>query len=124
MDHSPGFLKLVESVRGSIPELGVEELKLMIEQAPPQPLILDVREESEWALGRIPLALPLSKGILERDIEKIVARLDEPIILYCGGGYRSILAAEQLQRMGYQKVWSVIGGFRAWQEAQYPIVRT
>ena len=83
-------------------------------------LLIDVREESEFAAGHIPGAIHVSKGVIERDIETVVPDLNTEILLYCGGGFRSALSADNLQRMGYQNVVSVDGGWRGWTEAQYP----
>ncbi|PYU94195.1 MAG: sulfurtransferase, partial [Acidobacteria bacterium] len=82
--------------------------------------LVDVREESEWARGRLPGALHLSKGVIERDIEKAIPDKSRPIVLYCGGGFRSALVADNLQKMGYTSVISMDGGWRAWTEAGYP----
>jgi rhodanese-related sulfurtransferase len=82
---------------------------------------VDVREESEWAKGRLPGAAYLGRGILERDIEKAIPDLGAEIILYCGGGYRSALAADNLQKMGYSRVFSLDGGWKAWNEAGFPV---
>src|SRR3982750_4678572 len=103
MKHSPGFLKIVDEARRSIRELSVADLKGMLDRREPFHLI-DVREEEEWQRGHIPTAVHLCKGIIERDIEAMLPDHAEPIVLYCGGGYRSALAAENLQRMGYTAV--------------------
>lgn len=85
--------------------------------------LVDVREESEWARGHLPGAIHLSKGIIERDIEKMIPSTSAPIVLYCGGGFRSALAADYLRKMGYVNVLSVDGGWRAWTGAGYPTER-
>ena len=115
MDHSPGFLKLAEDARSRVREVSVEEAHRKVEQG--RAKLIDVREESEWAAGHAPGAQHLGRGILERDIEKRIPEKDAEIILYCGGGYRSALSADALQRMGYTNVASMAGGWRAWQEA-------
>lgn len=116
MDHAPRFLKLVESVRPHITELTIDAL--LAERARGRrPLLLDVREDGEWAAGHIPSAQHLGKGVIERDIERLVPDLDADVVLYCGGGFRSALAADALQKMGYRRVSSLVGGFRAWRDA-------
>jgi len=121
MKHSPGFLRLVDDARKRVTEITIEDVHAMIERNVDVE-ILDVREESEWAAGHLPRAKHMGKGVIERDIEASVAR-DRPIVLYCGGGYRSALAADSIQKMGYTNVSSMDGGFRAWNEAGFPIVR-
>lgn len=116
MDHSPRFLRLVEEVRPRIQEITIEDYLDQV-AAGRRPLLLDVREDHEWAAGHIPTARHLGKGILERDIEKLVPDLDADLVLYCGGGFRSALATDALLRMGYRRVTSLAGGFRAWRDA-------
>jgi rhodanese-related sulfurtransferase len=120
MKHSPGFLRLVEQARRRIRELTLAEVKGMLDRSETFHLI-DVREESEWARGHLPGARHLCKGIIERDIETAVPDPDARIVLYCGGGFRSALAADTLQEMGYRNVASMDGGWRAWTQAGYPI---
>ena len=120
MQHSPRFLALVEAVRGQIAETDVHPIKRWQDEGRTFPLI-DVREESEWAQGHLPGASYLGKGIIERDIEARYPSPDTELFLYCGGGFRSILAADALQKMGYRHVVSVDGGFRGWSEAGYPV---
>jgi len=122
MKHAPRFLRLVEETRGMIQETDVETVKRRLDAGESFHLV-DVREESEWEAGRIPGAEYLGRGIIERDIENTIPDVDAPIVLYCGGGYRSALAAENLQRMGYVNVQSMDGGFRGWKEAGFPIER-
>jgi rhodanese-related sulfurtransferase len=122
MQHAPGFLKLVEDAKSRICETHVEEVKRRLDAKEPFTLI-DVREESEWVKGHLPSAVHMCKGIIERDIEKAVPDKATLIVLYCGGGYRSVLAAYNLQKMGYSNVISMDGGWRGWQEAGYPTVK-
>lgn len=118
--HSPRFLKIVEEVRPRIRECTVEDVRGRLEAGETFHLV-DVREESEFAAGHIPGAVHLGKGVIERDVESRFADPDTPLVLYCGGGYRSALAADNLQRMGYTNVISMDGGFRGWREAGLPI---
>ena len=118
--HAQRFLAIVEESRGHIQELSVEQVKQKLDAREPMRLI-DVREGEEYARGHVPGAESLCKGILERDIEKLVPDPETPVVLYCGGGFRSALAAENLQRMGYKKVWSMWGGWRGWTEAGFSI---
>ena len=118
--HSPRFLTLVEEARKRVPELSIEQVKEKLVRGESFRL-LDVREAEEYARGHLPGAESVCKGILERDIEERVPDLDTPIVLYCGGGFRSALAADNLQEMGYRKVASMWGGWRAWKEAGFPI---
>lgn len=118
--HSSKFLELVESARKQVKEFSVDEVKEKLDSGETLRLI-DVREGEEFARGRLPGAESLCKGIIERDIEKLAPDADTPLVLYCGGGYRSALAAENLQRMGYTNVASMWGGWRAWTEASYPV---
>ncbi len=120
MEHSEGFLKLAEEARKRIHEISVEAARERINAGEGARLI-DVREDHEWEAGHAAGAEHLSKGVIERDIERAVPDLGTELILYCGGGYRSALAAEALQRMGYYDVSSMAGGWRAWQEAGAPI---
>jgi rhodanese-related sulfurtransferase len=121
MEHSERFLRLVESAKAHVREVSVAEVKRRLDLGEPFELV-DVREESEWSAGRLPSARHLGKGILERDVEKAIPLLTTEIVLYCGGGYRSILAAEQLQKMGYSRVSSMVGGYRGWNEAGLPVL--
>ena len=117
--HSPGFLKIVDETRPRIKECTVQDVKQRLDRGETFHLI-DVREDHEWANGHLPKATHLGKGIIERDIERTVPDAGAEILLMCGGGFRSALAADALQRMGYTNVWSVAGGWRAWQEAGLP----
>ena len=120
--HAPRFLKLVESVRPTIQECTVEDVRQR-QQNGDSVLLIDVREDHEWAAGHLPGAIHLGKGIIERDIEARVPDVSTEMILYCGGGYRSALAAANLQDMGYTHVISMDGGYRGWTDAGHPIVR-
>ncbi len=117
--HSPRFLALVEEARQRVAELSVEQVKQKLDNGEKFRL-LDVREGEECTRGRLPGAASLCKGILERDVEEKVPGLETPIVLYCGGGFRSALAADNLQKMGYKNVASMWGGWRAWNEAGFP----
>ena len=120
MHHSEGFLKLVEEAKRRIREITVEETLERVNAGEGARLI-DVREDHEWEAGHAQGAEHLGKGIIERDIEQLVPEKSTELILYCGGGYRSALAAETLQRMGYYDVSSMAGGWKAWKEADAPV---
>lgn len=120
MKHSPGFLKIAEDARQAIQEVEPEVVRTKLERAETF-YFVDVREESEWAAGHLPQAIHLSKGIIERDIENRIPDLGSEIVLYCGGGYRSALAAKNLREMGYTKVSSMVGGYRGWIERDLPL---
>jgi rhodanese-related sulfurtransferase len=120
MQHSPRFLALVQDAKSRIEETTVDAVKARLD-AGERLLILDVREESEYAVDHVPGAIHLGKGILERDIEARVPDADAEIILYCGGGFRSALAADALQKMGYTRVISMDGGIRDWRTRGYPL---
>ena len=122
MKHSPGFLKLVDDAKRRVVETDVDEVKKMLARGD-RFVLIDVREESEFANGRLPGAVHLSKGLIERDIEAWLPDHNTPIVLYCGGGYRSALSADNIQRMGYTNVKSMDGGWRAWTEAGLPTER-
>jgi rhodanese-related sulfurtransferase len=120
MQHSPAFLRLVDEARARVREVDVATARARQDAGA---RLVDVREDGEWAAGHAAGAEHLGKGVIERDAE---ARLPDPhaeVILYCGGGFRSVLAAEALQRMGYTNVASMSGGWRAWQEAGAPVER-
>lgn len=119
MGHSPGFLKLVNDAKKNIRQTNVQEVKKQLD-AGEKIILVDVREESEWARGHLPGAVYLGKGIIERDIEQKIPDKNAPLVLYCGGGFRSALAAENLQKMGYTKVISMDGGWKGWLAAGYP----
>ena len=120
MKHSPGFLKIVDDAKTRIRETGIAEVKSQLDAGKEFHLV-DVREESEFGRGHLPGAIHLSKGVIERDIENKIADRSAAIVLYCGGGFRSALAADNLQKMGYTNVISMDGGWRAWTEAGYPV---
>jgi rhodanese-related sulfurtransferase len=115
MEHSPGFLKLVEDAKTRVREISVEETRAKSERGKAR--LIDVREESEWAAGHARGAEHLGKGVIERDIEKKIPDKSAEIILYCGGGFRSALSADAIQRMGYTNVRSMAGGWRAWEQS-------
>lgn len=119
MQHSPGFLKVVDEVRPRIREVALEEARRRL-AANPKAVLIDVREDGEWAAGHAVQAIHLGRGILERDIEKTIPDPETECILYCGGGYRSVLAAEMAQRMGYKNVASLVGGYKALAAADWP----
>jgi rhodanese-related sulfurtransferase len=118
--HSPRFLKLVQETRAQVCETTVDEIKARLDRGDRFHLI-DVREESEYARDHLPGAVHLGKGILERDIEERFPDTSAALVLYCGGGYRSALAADNLQKMGYTNVLSMDGGIRGWREKGYPL---
>jgi len=120
MDHSPGFLKIVNEAKGKIKQTTIDEIKKRMD-AGEKICLIDCREESEWAAGHIKGASYLGKGLVERDVEKIYPNKKDELIFYCGGGYRSALVCETLQRMGYQNPVSMDGGWRSWTEKNYPI---
>jgi rhodanese-related sulfurtransferase len=122
MTHSPEFLKLVNDAKSRIRETDIAGYEKMLAQGE-KVLLIDTREESEWAAGHATGALHLSKGIIERDIEARVPDKQTPMVLYCGGGFRSALAADNLQKMGYQNAISLQGGWRAWQQSGLPVER-
>ena len=118
--HPPRFLKIVDDAKTRVHETDVDAVKTRMDRGD-KFLIVDVREESEFAKDHLPGAIHLGKGIIERDIEARVPQLDTEMILYCGGGFRSALAADNLQKMGYTTVISMDGGIRDWREKRYPL---
>ena len=120
MKHSPGFLALVEEVKPRIRECGIAEVRARL-QAGERFAFVDVREDDEFAVDHARGARHIGRGVLERDIEALIPDKGAPIVLYCGGGFRSALAAESLQKMGYTQVVSMDGGMRAWREAGYDV---
>jgi rhodanese-related sulfurtransferase len=117
--HAPKFLALVNEAKQRVKETSVPDVKRRMD-AGEKFLLIDVREESEWARGHLPGAIHMGRGILERDIEQRVPDTATKLILYCGGGFRSALSADNLQKMGYTNVESMDGGWRGWLEAGYP----
>ncbi|HKS79968.1 MAG TPA: rhodanese-like domain-containing protein [Candidatus Acidoferrales bacterium] len=122
MQHDDGFLNIVRDAKRRIKEEDYRETKKRLD-AGEKVILVDTREDSEWARGHIPGAIHLGKGIIERDIEKAVPDKEATIILYCGGGFRSALAADNLQKMGYRNVISMDGGWRGWTESGFPTIR-
>ena len=120
MQHTPGFLRIVEAARARIRECTVADVKRRLDAGERFHLI-DVREHEEWTRGHLPGATHLCKGIIERDIESAIPEAGADIVLYCGGGFRSALAADNLQKMGYTNVTSMDGGIRVWREKGYPL---
>jgi rhodanese-related sulfurtransferase len=119
MQHSPQFLKLVNDAKTRVKETNVADVKRRM-AAGEKFLLVDVREDNEWAKGRLPGAVHMGRGVIERDIEKVVPETAAKLILYCGGGFRSALVADNLQKMGYTNVESMDGGWRGWNEAGLP----
>ena len=119
MQHNPGFLDLVNEARHKVREVTIEQTRERIARNPAAQLI-DVREDSEWMNGHAAGARHIGKGVIERDIEAQVPDKSTELILYCGGGYRSLLAADALQKMGYTNVTSMAGGWRAWRDMGAP----
>lgn len=120
MDHSPGFLKLVNQARPHVKELTVAQARERLAQDP-KVVLVDVREDREWENGHAAEAVHLGKGVLERDLEKTFPDRGTELIMYCGGGYRSVLTAEVARKMGYSNVFSLTGGYRAMKEADWPM---
>jgi rhodanese-related sulfurtransferase len=118
--HSPRFLELVQDARSRVPELTVDQVKTKLDRGE-QFHLVDVREESEWAKDHLPGAVHLGKGIIERDVEQRLPDTGAEIVLYCGGGFRSALAADNLQKMGYTRVFSMDGGIRDWRQKGFPL---
>lgn len=121
--HSPGFLALVEEAKKRVKEISAAELKHKLDNGEKFHLV-DVRESEEWVAGHLPRAQHFCKGIIERDIETAIPDPNAEIILYCGGGFRSALSADNLQKMGYKRVLSLAGGWRGWTEAGLPTEKT
>jgi rhodanese-related sulfurtransferase len=119
--HSPQFLKLVQDVKSRVKELTIDQVKAKKDRGEKFTMI-DVREESEWAMDHLPGAVYLGRGIIERDIETKFPDPKTELVLYCGGGFRSALAADNLQKMGYTNVYSMDGGIRGWREKGLPLV--
>jgi len=120
--HSPRFLKIVEDAKKRIHEVSIDHVKAKLDRGE-KFLLVDVREESEYAADHLPGAVHLGKGVIERDVEDRVPDQNTPMVLYCGGGFRSALAADNLQRMGYTQVLSMDGGIRGWREKGFPLTK-
>jgi rhodanese-related sulfurtransferase len=120
MKHSPGFLAIVNDAKARVRECSIADVRARLERGETFHFI-DVREDAEWAVDHAAGARHLGRGVLERDVEQLIPDPAAPIVLYCGGGFRSALAADNLQKMGYRDVVSMDGGMRAWREAGYPI---
>lgn len=120
--HPPRFLKIVDDARSRIRETDVDAVKSRMDRGD-KFLLVDVREDSEFAKDHLPGAIHMGKGVIERDIEARVPELNKEMILYCGGGFRSALAADNLQKMGYTNVISMDGGIRGWREKGYPLTK-
>jgi rhodanese-related sulfurtransferase len=118
--HSPGFLKLVKDAKSRVQQIDIEEYRNMRESGEDH-ILVDVREDREWAAGHVAGAVHIGKGVIERDIETEVPGKDATLVLYCGGGFRSALAADNLQKMGYANVISLDGGWRALKESDLPL---
>jgi rhodanese-related sulfurtransferase len=120
--HSAAFLAIVNDAKTRVKEMDFKEVKKRLD-AGEKMTIVDTREDSEWAKGHIPGAIHLGKGVIERDIEKTIPDKNAPLVLYCGGGFRSALAADNIQKMGYKNAISMDGGWRGWTEAGFPTVK-
>lgn len=120
MKHSPGFLKVVDDAKSRIREVSVQDVQKKLASGE-RFHFLDVREDHEWAQGHCGGARHLGRGIIERDVEGLIPDHNEEVVLYCGGGFRSALAADNLQKMGYTRVYSMAGGFRSWTEGHLPV---
>lgn len=121
MDHSPGFLKLVNEARTRVKEITIAEARARLAENP-KAVLLDVREDREWDNGHAAEAVHLGKGVLERDLENQIPDPNTEIIMYCGGGYRSALTSDAARQMGYRNVFSLIGGYKGLLAAQWPMV--
>jgi rhodanese-related sulfurtransferase len=120
--HSPRFLQLVQDAKQRVKELTVDQVKAKLDRGE-QFHLVDVREESEYARDHLPGAVHLGKGIIERDVEERIPDTSAEVVLYCGGGFRSALAADNLHKMGYTNVVSMDGGIRDWRDKGYPLTR-
>jgi len=122
VEHSPGFLRLVNEARLRVKEITVDEARERLARNPTV-VLMDVREDNEWQTGHAVQAIHLGKGVLERDLEKTVPDIGTEVIMYCGGGYRSALTADAAQRMGYRNVPSLIGGYKGLLAARWPMAK-
>jgi rhodanese-related sulfurtransferase len=122
MDHSPGFLKIVDDAKSRVREIDVHQTLLRL-RTNATAVLVDVREDLEWNAGHAEPAIHLGKGIIERDVENAIPDKSTEVILYCGGGFRSALAGDAMQAMGYTNVASMSGGWRAWNDAKFPVTK-
>lgn len=120
--HSPAFLAIVNDAKKRVKEADFRDIKKRLD-AGEKMILVDTREDNEWAKGHIPGAIHLGKGVIERDVETTIPDKNATLVLYCGGGFRSALAADNLQKMGYKNVISMDGGWRAWTEANFPTAK-
>jgi len=120
MDHSPGFLKMVNDAKSRVKEITIDQARERLKQNP-NAVLVDVREDIEWSNGHAAEAIHLGKGILERDLENTIKDPNTEIIMYCGGGFRSALTADAAQKMGYKNVSSLIGGYKGLVAANWPM---
>ncbi len=120
MQHAPGFLKLVNEARPHVKEISIDEARARL-AANPKAIFVDVREDDEWEKGHAAEAIHLGKGILERDLEETIPDTNAEIIMYCGGGYRSVLTADVAKKMGYKNVASLLGGYKGLVAANWPM---
>src|SRR6476660_3861693 len=120
--HPPRFLKIVDDAKQRVRETTIDEIKSRLDRGD-KFVLVDGREESEWQKDHLPGSIHMSKGVIERDIEQKVPNLDAEMVLYCGGGFRSALAADNLQKMGYKNVISMDGGVRGWRDKGYPMTK-
>lgn len=120
--HSPAFLAIVNDAKKRVKEADFRDIKKRLD-AGEKMIVVDTREDNEWAKGHIPGAVHLGKGVIERDVETTIPDKNATLVLYCGGGFRSALAADNLQKMGYKNVISMDGGWRAWTESNFPIAK-
>lgn len=120
--HSPAFLAIVNEAKTRVKEADFREIKKRLD-AGEKMILVDTREDNEWAKGHIPGAVHLGKGVIERDVETTIPDKNATLVLYCGGGFRSALAADNLQKMGYKNVISMDGGWRAWTESNFPVAQ-
>ncbi|HEV2314280.1 MAG TPA: rhodanese-like domain-containing protein [Candidatus Acidoferrales bacterium] len=120
--HSPAFLAIVNDAKKRVKEADFRDIKKRLD-AGEKMIVVDTREDNEWAKGHIPGAVHLGKGVIERDVETTIPDKNATLVLYCGGGFRSALAADNLQKMGYKNVISMDGGWRAWTESNFPTAK-
>jgi rhodanese-related sulfurtransferase len=120
--HSPAFLAIVNDAKKRVKEADFRDIKKRLD-AGEKMILVDTREDNEWAKGHIPGAVHLGKGVIERDVETTIPDKNATLVLYCGGGFRSALAADNLQKMGYKNVISMDGGWRGWTESNFPIAK-